>query len=869
MASYDEEIRVAIIATAEGVTAGTDEAAAAIEDFNDRVTAAQTQAAAAYDASQRAWADAQARVGQVLAETQTASVAQITEAYDALNAARDANLANAQAYLTELSANQRAALGVEDYAAQAAATALSEQVIAERAAAEAAYEASAAQLEAAGAIDAETVSTEADTAAQVEDAAAKVGNTGATIGLTEAVGGLARGNLGMAAYGMARMGVATRAMSALMTPAGLAIAGMTAALIGFGIAAVEGALQSQRLDDALLATNNAAGLTLGQLQAMAGQLATGDTTVGDARDAILALAQSGKFAGEAFRQAAQATVDFASLTGQSTQQASKYVEQLATATTQQLIKANEQYHFLTLAQFTQIENLRSEGKQAEATEAIMSAFYSAMHARAQTAERDTGYLAQGWDEVKQAVSGVVSALENWGRVQAPTQQIAALEQQLKAVQARDPYNSTGVATQIEAQIAHLKELQAANEKVASSRAAANQATDSAISAKYGTGVSHAHGHGSGAHASDFYGHLSASVDTSVNDRSASIAAQNSQQLQAILQRDAQRREQLAAQVNSINENAARSHAQAMLQIHLEQLRTELSEGKITHAQELADEQKLYANEYAQQMAAYNRELAVDGLKLAEKARIYAEIEALHDAHMMRMTKSAEAASQAQVQAAKATVQPIISAVNTSVNGVIMGTQTMQMAVGNILDSIMLKYIDHELKHAALHLATENAMTMATITGTTERWIATEAASIKTLALKVMTATKSIAIDAAEAAAGAFKAMVGIPYVGPALAIAASAAAFMEVKNLAHFDVGAWSIPNDMPAMVHRNEMILPPPQADILRGALSGGGGGVASGAPNEVQVHLHGHSAGGLFAANIDDLVAAFKTAHRQGAFA
>jgi len=47
MASYDEEIRVAIIATAEGVQAGTDQASAALADFDAKVKASQSAAAAA------------------------------------------------------------------------------------------------------------------------------------------------------------------------------------------------------------------------------------------------------------------------------------------------------------------------------------------------------------------------------------------------------------------------------------------------------------------------------------------------------------------------------------------------------------------------------------------------------------------------------------------------------------------------------------------------------------------------------------------------------------------------------------------------------------------------------------------------------
>ncbi len=861
MASYDEEIRVAIIATADGVQAGTHEAASAIEDFNTRVTAAQTQAAAAYNASQRAWADAQARVAQVLADTQSASVAQITEAYDALNAARDANLANAQAYLTELSAAQREALGAEDYAAQAAAASLSEQVMAERAAAEAAYEASAAQLEVAGAIDASTAATEADTAAQVEDAAAKVGNTGATIGLTEAVAGLARGNVGMAAYGMARMGAAGQLMQAVMSPLGLTIAGVTAAVVGLGIAMVEGADQQAELRDALLSTGYAAGVTVGQIEALSQAMATGDVTVGDARQALLSLAQSGQVSGNEYRIAAQAALDFASVTGEKVPQAAQMVLRVMDATIPELVKLNGQYHFLTAAEMDQIAALTKQGDVLQANDLKLHLFAQAQANAAAAAQKSAGDIMRAWEAVKREFSSLGEGLLSIGAKVSPQQHIKALEEQLASMKRLHAefgilYNPTGAEANIERQIAALKKLEAQENATAQAAAKNDAAQQAAIEKKYGPGVSHALGH------SAAVGGFTMPAE-SASGASAEIA-QDARILDA-LQRQAERREQIAAQVNATNEGAARSHAQAMLQIHLDQLRTEEAEGKITHAQELADEQKLYADEYAAQLAAYQRQLALEQGKPAVVARINAEIEALQDAHLQRMTAAQETAAQRQAQAFQRALQPITSAFTTSINGIIMGTQTMQMAVGRILDSILLKYLDVAIKSSVQWVASEAQKTMATEMGTVERVALVEIAEARTLAIKMLNAAKYFAIAGAEAAVGAFKAMVGIPYIGPVLAVAAAAGAAAEVKNLAHFDVGAWNIPHDMPAMVHAGETILPRPFAEDFRrngGNLGGTPGG-------DVHVHLHGQSAGGLFTAHIDDLVQAFKIAHRTGAFA
>jgi hypothetical protein len=83
-------------------------------------------------------------------------------------------------------------------------------------------------------------------------------------------------------------------------------------------------------------------------------------------------------------------------------------------------------------------------------------------------------------------------------------------------------------------------------------------------------------------------------------------------------------------------------------------------------------------------------------------------------------------------------------------------------------------------------------------------------------------------NAGVAATGAAAAVAAIPIVGPALAPAAAASTLADLSGfiaLASFDVGTSYVPKDGMAMIHRGETILPPPQADVLREALSGRGG--------------------------------------------
>jgi hypothetical protein len=87
-------------------------------------------------------------------------------------------------------------------------------------------------------------------------------------------------------------------------------------------------------------------------------------------------------------------------------------------------------------------------------------------------------------------------------------------------------------------------------------------------------------------------------------------------------------------------------------------------------------------------------------------------------------------------------------------------------------------------------------------------------------------------DAGAAAAGAYKAVVGIPYVGPFLAPAAAAVAYAGVLAFESAE-GGYDIPGGVNPVtqLHQREMVLPAPIADTVRDAMGRGG----------TTVHIHG----------------------------
>ncbi len=119
--------------------------------------------------------------------------------------------------------------------------------------------------------------------------------------------------------------------------------------------------------------------------------------------------------------------------------------------------------------------------------------------------------------------------------------------------------------------------------------------------------------------------------------------------------------------------------------------------------------------------------------------------------------------------------------------------------------------------------------------------------LETVALNAWGAIRVIAMKAAEAAAGAWSAISGIPYVGPFLAPAAAASALAGVLALAgtiRSAAGGFDVPAGLNPItqLHAQEMVLPKQYANVIRG-LAGGGGGRSG----DVHLHVHAIDAGGV----------------------
>lgn len=172
-------------------------------------------------------------------------------------------------------------------------------------------------------------------------------------------------------------------------------------------------------------------------------------------------------------------------------------------------------------------------------------------------------------------------------------------------------------------------------------------------------------------------------------------------------------------------------------------------------------------------------------------------------------------------------------------------QSFRQAMGGLFSAIRQTFVQEMVSKplAALmgRFAQEGAMWLAN----GARQVATQSAtSAAVTGLKKVETTENVGMNAIQAAAEAFKAMAGIPYVGPILAVGAAAAAMAAVYGLMSgmggggsststtttripSAAGGWDIPAGINPLtqLHENEMVLPAEHAQTIR-EMAGQSGG-------------------------------------------
>ncbi|WP_199962148.1 hypothetical protein [Acinetobacter pittii] len=296
-------------------------------------------------------------------------------------------------------------------------------------------------------------------------------------------------------------------------------------------------------------------------------------------------------------------------------------------------------------------------------------------------------------------------------------------------------------------------------------------------------------------------------------------------------------------------------AERTFQIEMAQVQADFDANKISHVQKVQREKFLEDT-----LTAIKRQGLLDRLDLenelsgisgkqGNQGQILESISGLDTGKQVSDTKSTGLLTEAQMKDFEAKFGGLTSRMSglwdKGIQSMLNGTLTWKNAMNAIFSELSAEFIQNMVtaplkKYMAslgprlaaklglikaetvAEASGQAAQTGATIAGEATRTGVTASGGLARLGLKATEAIKGIMMSAWEAMAGAFKAMVAIPYVGPVLAVGAGAAAFGLVAGLAgkiKSARGGYDIPSGVNPItqLHEDEMVLPAQHANTIR----------------------------------------------------
>ncbi|MFD1709092.1 hypothetical protein FVQ98_14510 [Ottowia sp. GY511] len=196
----------------------------------------------------------------------------------------------------------------------------------------------------------------------------------------------------------------------------------------------QGTKEAEGYQKALVMTGNAAGQTVGNLQAVADAIGATGRSRGAAVDALTEIAAQGIAAGDGLQRFAQVAIDMERATGQAI---SKTVDQFADLGREPVKaseKLNEQFHYLTAATYEHIRSLEAQGKSTEAARVAQESFANSMASRTGQVIANAGLMERAWNGVTGAAKRAWEVMLNIGKAQTNADKLGGITSELARLQ---------------------------------------------------------------------------------------------------------------------------------------------------------------------------------------------------------------------------------------------------------------------------------------------------------------------------------------------------------------------------------------------------------------------------------------------------
>ena len=275
-----------------------------------------------------------------------------------------------------------------------------------------------------------------------------------------------------------------KAFKEVLTPMRIGLLGIGSAIGIVGYAFYQGQKEMQAFRDGLILTNNYAGVTRDSFDALA-RTVSKDMNVGirDSKDILMQLVTSGKFTTDTLLPVSEVIAKIAKLSGQTATEVAKGLIPSFDGSASSAKKLNEQYNFLTAAQYRQIEVLDQQNKKQESIALTAKLLLQSLDSQ----KRELGYLEQAIDATSNAWQRFKDNIFSIGREDTITEKLIKIREAIEAAQDMPAFSDTQkksrdayIKAQLEAYdklVKELEEKRIANDKDAQQKAKEKAAID--------------------------------------------------------------------------------------------------------------------------------------------------------------------------------------------------------------------------------------------------------------------------------------------------------------------------------------------------------------------------------------------------------
>lgn len=217
-----------------------------------------------------------------------------------------------------------------------------------------------------------------------------------------------------------------KAFATVITPMRLALGGLAGALGLLAYGFYKGSEEATKFRDALLLTNNYAGITYNNFLRLSEVLASKEYGVNaklsDTKDILNGLVSSGRYTSQSLMPVAEVLTRIAKLSGESGEEVFKRLGTSFDGTANSAKQLNETFNFLNVEQYKYIEQLEKQGKRQEAAAYTANLLNDSLKNQTRelgTLEKVLGSIGRGWSNFWDAVYDV-------GRPDTPEKQLKKL-----------------------------------------------------------------------------------------------------------------------------------------------------------------------------------------------------------------------------------------------------------------------------------------------------------------------------------------------------------------------------------------------------------------------------------------------------------